>query len=59
MSGRHAVLEVFDWLLEKANVVGTPGAGFGSEGEDFLRLSAFGSRENVIEAMLRLKQMRQ
>ena len=51
--------EFFDWLLEKANVVGTPGAGFGSKGEGFFRLSAFGSRENVIEAMLRLKQMRQ
>ena len=51
--------EFFDGFPEKANVVGTPGAGFGSMGEDFLRLSAFGSRENVIEAMLRLKQMRQ
>ena len=49
--------EFFDRLLERANVVGTPGAGFGSNGEGFFRLSAFGSRENVIEAMHRLKDI--
>ena len=49
--------EFFDRLLEQANVVGTPGAGFGSNGEGFFRLSAFGSRENVIEAMLRLRHI--
>ena len=46
--------EFFDRLLEDANVVGTPGAGFGPAGEGFLRLSAFGSRENVEEAMGRI-----
>lgn len=43
--------EFFDALLEKANVVGTPGAGFGANGEGFFRLSAFGRRENVTRAM--------
>ncbi|MCL1864081.1 MAG: LL-diaminopimelate aminotransferase [Defluviitaleaceae bacterium] len=47
--------DFFDALLEKANVVGTPGAGFGSQGEGFFRLSAFGSKENTIEAMERVK----
>jgi len=45
--------EFFDRLLEKANVVGTPGAGFGGGGEGFFRLTAFGGRENVVEAMAR------
>ncbi|MCL2195275.1 MAG: LL-diaminopimelate aminotransferase [Oscillospiraceae bacterium] len=44
----------FDALLEQANVVGTPGAGFGANGEGFFRLTAFGSRENTIEAMRRI-----
>jgi len=47
--------EFFDILLEKANVVGTPGAGFGSQGEGFFRLSAFASNENTILAMERVK----
>ena len=38
-------------LLEEANVVGTPGSGFGSAGEGYFRLSAFNSRENVKQAM--------
>ena len=46
--------EFFDFLLEKANVVGTPGSGFGSAGEGYFRLSAFNSRENVNEAMNRI-----
>ena len=47
--------EFFDFLLEKANVAGTPGSGFGSNGEGFFRLTAFGSRENVSKAMRRFK----
>jgi LL-diaminopimelate aminotransferase len=47
--------EFFDILLSKANVVGTPGAGFGSAGEGFLRLTAFAQPENVKEAMERIK----
>lgn len=49
--------EFFDLLLEKANVVGTPGEGFGCNGEGFFRLTAFGSRENTIEAMERIKKV--
>jgi len=49
--------EFFDFLLEKADIVGTPGAGFGANGEGFFRLTAFGGRENVIEAMQRLKKI--
>ena len=46
--------DFFDELLAKANVVGTPGSGFGVNGEGFLRLTSFGSRENTIEAMERI-----
>ncbi len=46
--------EFFDFLLEKANVVGTPGSGFGAAGEGYFRLSAFNSRENVQQAMRRI-----
>ena len=46
--------ELFDRLLEEAQVVCTPGAGFGSCGEGYLRLSAFGKRENVEEAVARI-----
>ncbi|MCR5835816.1 MAG: LL-diaminopimelate aminotransferase [Lachnospiraceae bacterium] len=49
--------EFFDYLLEKANVVGTPGSGFGPSGEHFFRLTAFGSRENTIEAVDRIKNL--
>ena len=49
--------QFFDLLLEKANVVGTPGSGFGAAGEGYLRLSAFNSPENVAEAMERLKKL--
>ncbi len=49
--------EFFDLLLEEANVVGTPGEGFGCNGEGFFRLTAFGSRENTIEAMERIKKV--
>lgn len=47
--------DFFDELLEKANVVGTPGSGFGSCGEGFFRLTAFGTKENSIEAISRIK----
>jgi len=50
--------EFFDYLLREANIVGTPGAGFGANGEGFFRLTAFGNRENTIEAMERLKRLR-
>ena len=46
--------QFFDYLLENANVVGTPGAGFGAKGEGFFRLSAFNSKENVVLAMERI-----
>jgi LL-diaminopimelate aminotransferase len=45
----------FDLLLSQANVVGTPGSGFGAAGEGYFRLSAFNSRENVLEAMRRFQ----
>jgi LL-diaminopimelate aminotransferase len=45
----------FDKLLKEAQVVGTPGSGFGSCGEGYFRLSAFGFRENVQEAIERIK----
>jgi len=47
--------QFFDALLERANVVGTPGSGFGSCGEGYFRLSAFGLREQVEEALERIK----
>ena len=50
--------EFFDLLLNKVNVVGTPGSGFGSSGEGYFRLSAFGIRENVIEAVNRIKGLK-
>ena len=49
--------EFFDYLLDKAQVVGTPGAGFGENGRRYFRLTAFGSRENTQEAMRRLEQL--
>lgn len=45
--------EFFDKLLQEINVVGTPGVGFGPSGEGYFRLTAFGSRENTIEAIER------
>ena len=47
--------DVFDMLREKVQVVGTPGAGFGDEGEGYFRLTSFGSRGATIEAIERLK----
>ncbi len=49
--------EFFDYLLENANVVGTPGSGFGPSGEGYFRLTAFGSYENTLAALTRIKQL--
>ena len=49
--------DFFDLLLEKAHIVGTPGSGFGKNGEGFFRLTAFGSPEATQEAMERLKKL--
>lgn len=49
--------EFFDMLLEKANVVGTPGSGFGPSGEGYFRLTAFGSYENTLAAIERIKKL--
>lgn len=49
--------EYFDYLLEKADIVGTPGSGFGKNGEGFFRLSAFGSRESVLESINRIEKI--
>ncbi len=49
--------EFFDYLLESANVVGTPGSGFGPSGEGYFRLTAFGSYENTIAAIDRIKKL--
>ena len=46
--------DFFDLMLNKYNIVGTPGAGFGPSGEGYFRLTAFGSLENTKEAMSRL-----
>jgi LL-diaminopimelate aminotransferase len=49
--------EFFDKLLNEANVVGTPGSGFGPSGEGYFRFSAFAERENVLDAMERIKNL--
>lgn len=49
--------EFFDYLLEKANVVGTPGSGFGPSGEGYFRLTAFGNYENTVKALERIKAL--
>lgn len=49
--------ECFDYLLENIQVVGTPGAGFGENGKNYFRLTAFGSYENTIEAMARFEKL--
>lgn len=49
--------EFFDYLLEKANVAGTPGSGFGPSGEGYFRVTAFGSLENTKRAIERIKNM--
>lgn len=49
--------EFFDYLLEKANVVGTPGSGFGPSGEGYFRMTAFGSYENTMAALQRIQKL--
>lgn len=49
--------EFFDLLLNEANVVGTPGEGFGENGAGYFRLTSFGDRENTIEAVERIKKV--
>ena len=48
--------EFFDFLLEKCNVIGTPGEGFGENGEGYFRLSGFGDHERTKEAMARIEK---
>ncbi len=54
--GGQSSWEFFQFLLERAQVVGTPGSGFGQNGEGFFRLTAFGSPEDTAEAMERIRQ---
>ncbi|MGO4945296.1 LL-diaminopimelate aminotransferase [Blautia sp. Sow4_E7] len=49
--------EFFDYLLKNANVVGTPGSGFGAHGEGYFRLTAFGTYENTLKAIDRIKSL--
>jgi len=49
--------DFFDYLLNNAQIVGTPGAGFGTNGKNFFRLTSFGNRENTIEAMERIDKL--
>ena len=49
--------DFFDYLLKEAQIVGTPGAGFGRNGECYFRLTSFGSKENTIEAMNRFEKL--
>ena len=49
--------EFFDYLLDSAHVVGTPGSGFGPSGEGYFRLTAFGSHENTLAAIDRIKKL--
>lgn len=49
--------QFFDYLLKEANVVGTPGSGFGPSGEGYFRLTAFGTYENTLEAIERIKKL--
>lgn len=49
--------DVFNEILEKTDVVTVPGRGFGPGGEGYIRVSAFGHRENILEASMRLKKL--
>jgi LL-diaminopimelate aminotransferase len=55
--GRQPSWDFFDRLLTRANLVGTPGAGFGASGEGYFRLSAYNSRANVEEAVARIAKL--
>ncbi len=50
--------EFFDFLLQNANIVGTPGSGFGSGGEGYFRLSSFGNHETILKAAERLQKLK-
>ena len=50
--------DFFDYLLKEANVVGTPGSGFGKNGEGWFRLTAFGDKDKTVEAMDRIKKLK-
>ena len=49
--------DFFDYLLTNAQVVGTPGAGFGRNGRNFFRLTSFGNRDDTVEAMVRIERL--
>ncbi|MCD8323547.1 MAG: LL-diaminopimelate aminotransferase [Clostridiales bacterium] len=55
--GNMTSWEFFDYLLSTANVVGTPGSGFGPSGEGYFRLTAFGTYENTLAALERIRKM--
>lgn len=55
--GNMTSWEFFDFLLEHAGIVGTPGSGFGPSGEHFFRLTAFGTYENSLKALERIKKV--
>jgi LL-diaminopimelate aminotransferase len=55
--GKMTSWEFFDYLLETANIIGTPGSGFGPSGEGYFRLTAFGTYESTLEAMERIKKL--
>ncbi len=59
INGNMTSWEFFDELLEKVNIVGTPGSGFGPNGEGYFRLTAFGSREDTIKAIDRIKKWKE
>ena len=49
--------EFFDYLLQNGDIVGTPGCGFGKNGEGFFRLTAFGDRESTLQACERMEKL--
>lgn len=49
--------EYFDYLLHNAEIVGTPGEGFGKNGEGYFRLTAFGDAQKTVEAMERIQKL--
>ncbi len=57
-TGEMTSWEFFDYLLEKANVVGTPGSGFGPSGEHYFRLTGFGTYENTQKAVERIRKLK-
>lgn len=55
--GQMTSWEFSDYLLDRANVVGTPGSGFSPSGEHYFRLTAFGSFENTVAAVDRIRSL--